>query len=600
MRSHYCGQLNESHIDQTISLCGWVHRRRDHGGVIFLDLRDRDGITQVVYDPDTVESFATAEQVRNEFVVRVQGRVRARPEGTENPEMPTGKIEVLGKELEILNAADTPPFQLDEHMAVHEDIRLRNRFIDLRRPEMLNRMRMRSRITSSIRNYLDDNGFLDIETPILTRATPEGARDYLVPSRTHPGQFFALPQSPQLFKQLLMVSGLDRYYQIAKCFRDEDLRADRQPEFTQIDIETSFLDEDQIMDISETMIRGVFKEHLDVDLPEFPRMTHQEAIYRYGIDRPDLRISMQLVDIADLMKEVEFKVFNAPANDPASRVVVLKVDGGSELSRKQIDEYTDFVGIYGAKGLAWVKVNDIDAGIEGLQSPILKFMPDDVVARVLERAEAKSGDILFFGADKAGIVNEAIGALRVKLGEDLDMLECEWAPLWVVDFPMFEQDEKDGSLTSVHHPFTAPSCTPEELEAAPAAALSRAYDMVLNGTELGGGSIRINKPEMQQAVFRVLGIEAEEAEEKFGFLLNGLRYGCPPHGGIAFGLDRLVMMMTGSQSIRDVIAFPKTQSASCLLTDAPGTVNNKQLRELNIRLREQPKAESAESDGGSE
>ena len=600
MRSHYCGELNESHIDQTISLCGWVHRRRDHGGVIFLDLRDRDGITQVVYDPDTVESFATAEQVRNEFVVRVQGRVRARPEGTENPEMPTGKIEVLGMELEILNAAETPPFQLDEHMAVHEDIRLRNRFIDLRRPEMLNRMRMRSRITSSIRNYLDDNGFLDIETPILTRATPEGARDYLVPSRTHPGQFFALPQSPQLFKQLLMVSGLDRYYQIAKCFRDEDLRADRQPEFTQIDIETSFLDEDQIMDISETMIRGVFKEHLDVDLPEFPRMTHQEAIYRYGIDRPDLRISMQLVDIADLMKEVEFKVFNAPANDPASRVVVLKVDGGSELSRKQIDEYTDFVGIYGAKGLAWVKVNDIDAGIEGLQSPILKFMPDDVVARVLERAEAKSGDILFFGADKAGIVNEAIGALRVKLGEDLDMLECEWAPLWVVDFPMFEQDEKDGSLTSVHHPFTAPSCTPEELEAAPAAALSRAYDMVLNGTELGGGSIRINKPDMQQAVFRVLGIEAEEAEEKFGFLLNGLRYGCPPHGGIAFGLDRLVMMMTGSQSIRDVIAFPKTQSASCLLTDAPGTVNNKQLRELNIRLREQPKAESAESDGGSE
>ena len=600
MRSHYCGELNESHIDQTISLCGWVHRRRDHGGVIFLDLRDRDGITQVVYDPDTVESFATAEQVRNEFVVRVQGRVRARPEGTENPEMPTGKIEVLGKELEILNAADTPPFQLDEHMAVHEDIRLRNRFIDLRRPEMLNRMRMRSRITSGIRNYLDDNGFLDIETPILTRATPEGARDYLVPSRTHPGQFFALPQSPQLFKQLLMVSGLDRYYQIAKCFRDEDLRADRQPEFTQIDIETSFLDEDQIMDISETMIRGVFKEHLDVDLPEFPRMTHQEAIYRYGIDRPDLRISMQLVDIADLMKEVEFKVFNAPANDPASRVVVLKVDGGSELSRKQIDEYTDFVGIYGAKGLAWVKVNDIDAGIEGLQSPILKFMPDDVVASVLERAEAKSGDILFFGADKAGIVNEAIGALRVKLGEDLDMLECEWAPLWVVDFPMFEQDEKDGSLTSVHHPFTAPSCTPEELEAAPAAALSRAYDMVLNGTELGGGSIRINKPDMQQAVFRVLGIEAEEAEEKFGFLLNGLRYGCPPHGGIAFGLDRLVMMMTGSQSIRDVIAFPKTQSASCLLTDAPGTVNNKQLRELNIRLREQPKDELTESDGGSE
>jgi len=599
MRTHYCGELNESHIDQTISLCGWVHRRRDHGGVIFLDLRDRDGITQVVYDPDTVESFATAEQVRNEFVVRIQGRVRARPEGTENPEMPTGKIEVLGKELEILNAADTPPFQLDEHMSVSEDVRLRSRFIDLRRPEMLNRMKMRSQITSSIRRYLDDNGFLDIETPILTRATPEGARDYLVPSRTHPGQFFALPQSPQLFKQLLMVSGMDRYYQVAKCFRDEDLRADRQPEFTQIDIETSFLEENDIMEISETMIREVFKQHLEVELPVFPRMTYHEAVEKYGVDRPDLRISMQLIDIADLMKEVEFKVFNAPANDPASRVVVLKVDGGAELSRKQIDDYTDFVGIYGAKGLAWVKVNDIDAGTEGLQSPILKFMPDEVISSVLVRVDAKNGDILFFGADKAGIVNEAIGALRVKLGEDLGMLESEWAPVWVVDFPMFDQDEKDGSLTSVHHPFTAPSCSPEELESSPATALSRAYDMVLNGTELGGGSIRINKPDMQQAVFRVLGIDEKEAEEKFGFLLNGLRYGCPPHGGIAFGLDRLVMMMTGSQSIRDVIAFPKTQSASCLLTDAPGTVDNKQLRELNIRLREKP-AETAEAGKGSE
>ena len=593
MRTHYCGELNESHIDQTVSLCGWVHRRRDHGGVIFLDLRDRDGITQVVYDPDTEESFARAEQVRNEFVVRVQGRVRARPEGTDNPDMPTGKIEVLGKELEILNEADTPPFQLDEHMAVHEDIRLRNRFIDLRRPEMLNKLRMRSQITSSIRRYLDENGFLDIETPILTRATPEGARDYLVPSRTHGGKFFALPQSPQLFKQLLMVSGMDRYYQVAKCFRDEDLRADRQPEFTQIDIETSFLDEEQIMTISENMIREVFKTHLDVDLPEFPRMTHAEAIDKYGIDRPDLRIPMILADIADLMKDVEFKVFNAPANDPGSRVVVLKVDGGAELSRKQIDDYTSFVGIYGARGLAWVKVNDVDAGVEGLQSPILKFMPDDVISNVLERVDAKTGDILFFGADKASIVNEAMGALRVRLGEDLGMLEQEWAPLWVVDFPMFEYDEKDDSYTSVHHPFTAPSCSPEALQENPGEALSRAYDMVLNGTELGGGSIRINKPDMQQAVFKALGIGAEEAEEKFGFLLNGLRYGCPPHGGIAFGLDRLVMMMTGSQSIRDVIAFPKTQSAGCLLTDAPGEVNSKQLRELNIRLREIPGADKA-------
>jgi len=594
MRTHYCGELNDSHIDQTVSLCGWVHRRRDHGGVIFLDLRDRDGITQVVFDPDTVESFARAEQVRNEFVVRVQGLVRARPAGTENHDMTTGKIEVLGKELEILNAADTPPFQLDEHTAVSEDVRLRNRFIDLRRPEMFNRMRMRSRITSSIRRYLDDNGFLDIETPILTRATPEGARDYLVPSRTHPGNFFALPQSPQLFKQLLMVAGMDRYYQVAKCFRDEDLRADRQPEFTQIDMETSFLDEDQIMSISENMIRGVFKQHLDVELPAFPRMTYEEAIRRFGIDRPDLRIPLELVDIADLMKDVEFKVFNAPANDPASRVVVLKVDGGSEISRKQIDDYTDFVAIYGARGLAWVKVNDINAGVEGLQSPILKFMPVDVINSVLERCQAKTGDILFFGADKAKIVNEAMGALRCRVGEDLNMLQSEWAPLWVVDFPMFEFDEKDGSYTSVHHPFTSPSCSPEELEANPGQALSRAYDMVLNGTELGGGSIRINRPEMQQSVFRVLGIGEEEAEEKFGFLLNGLRYGAPPHGGIAFGLDRLVMMMTGTHSIRDVIAFPKTQSAACLLTNAPGEVNNQQLRELNIRLREVPKPESTQ------
>jgi aspartyl-tRNA synthetase len=590
MRSHYCGELNESNIGDTATLSGWVHRRRDHGGVIFLDMRDRDGITQVVFDPDTVESFALAEQVRNEFVVQVQGLVRARPEGTQNLEMATGKIELLGKELVILNASETPPFQLDEHMSVGEDVRLRNRFIDLRRPEMLNKLRMRSKVTSSIRRYLDDNGFLDIETPILTRATPEGARDYLVPSRTHQGKFFALPQSPQLFKQLLMVSGMDRYYQIAKCFRDEDLRADRQPEFTQIDIETSFLDEEAIMNIAEAMIRSVFKEHLDVQLAEFPQMTYAEAVLNYGTDRPDLRNPMRLVDIADLMQQVEFKVFNAPANDPESRVVVMKVPGGAEISRKQIDDYTSYIANYGAKGLAWIKVNDVQAGIEGLQSPILKFMPEDVIQGVLSRTDAATGDILFFGADKASVVNEAMSALRDIVGKDLKLLTGDWAPLWVVDFPMFESD-KEGNCTSVHHPFTAPSCSPEELKEQPLKALSRAYDMVLNGTELGGGSIRINKPDMQQAVFRVLGIDEAEADEKFGFLLNALKYGCPPHGGIAFGLDRLIMMMTGSQSIRDVIAFPKTQSASCLLTDAPGEVGNKQLRELNIRLRELPKTE---------
>ncbi len=559
MRTHYCGGLNKDHIGQSIVLCGWVHRRRDHGGVIFLDMRDRDGIAQVVIDPDTQESFARAEQVRSEYVLRIEGLVRARPAGTENKDMPSGAIEVLCKNLEVLNTSETPPFMLDEHAHVSEDVRLRNRFIDLRRPEMLNRMRMRSQITSTVRNFLDDHGFLDIETPILGRATPEGARDYLVPSRTHPGCFFALPQSPQLYKQLLMVAGFDRYYQIAKCFRDEDLRADRQPEFTQIDIETSFMTEDQIMEITEQMIRKVFSKHIGVELPACPRMPYAEAIRRFGIDRPDLRIPMELVDIADLMKDVEFKVFNGPANDPKGRIVVLRVPkGGEKMTRKQIDDYGSYVGNYGAKGLAWIKVNDLAAGLEGLQSPILKFMPEAVVKAVLERAGAETGDILFFGADKAKVVNESMAALRVKVGLDLNMLTCEWAPLWVVDFPMFEED-KEGNPTSVHHPFTAPSCSPEELEAEPLKALSRAYDLVLNGTELGGGSIRINRQDMQQTVFRLLGIGPEEAEEKFGHLLNALKYGAPPHGGLAFGLDRIVTMMTGAESIRDVIAFPKTQ-----------------------------------------
>jgi aspartyl-tRNA synthetase len=589
MRSHYCGELNEQHVGQEVVLCGWAHRRRDHGGVIFVDLRDLEGIAQIVIDPDTKESFAVAETVRNEFVLKVTGIVRLRPEGTTNEVMGTGRIEVLGKNVEVLNAAKTPPFQLDEHADVGEDVRLRYRYIDLRRPEMAERLRFRSKVSNSIRNYLDDNGFLDIETPLLTKATPEGARDYLVPSRTHQGRFFALPQSPQLFKQILMAAGMDRYYQIAKCFRDEDLRADRQPEFTQIDIETSFMNEEQIMQIAETMIRQVFQKHLDVDLGEFPRMTFADAMRRYGSDKPDLRINMELVDIADLMKNVDFKVFNGPANDPGSRVVALRVPGGVRLSRKEIDDYTKFISIYGAKGLAWIKVNDLAAGVEGLQSPILKFMPDEVVQGVLKRLEAETGDLIFFGADKTKIVNESIGALRLKVGADMDMVKGAWAPLWVVDFPMFEETS-DGSLTAIHHPFTAPSCSVEELKSDPANALSRAYDMVLNGTELGGGSIRINQPSMQQSVFRILGIGEEEAEEKFGFLLSALSYGCPPHGGLAFGLDRLIMLMTGASSIREVIAFPKTQSAACPLTDAPGLVSAKQLRELNIQIR-QPKAE---------
>ncbi|MEE2608702.1 MAG: aspartate--tRNA ligase [Pseudomonadota bacterium] len=585
MRSHYCGELNESHLDQTVLLYGWVHRRRDHGGVIFLDVRDREGIAQVVYDPDTVESFAIAEDVRNEFVIKIVGRVRLRPEGTINPDMSTGKIEVLGKELEILNTANTPPIQLDEHVDVHEDLRLRYRYIDLRRPEMTEKLLFRAKVTNTVRNFLDSNGFIDIETPILTKATPEGARDYLVPSRTHPNQFFALPQSPQLFKQILMASGMDRYYQIAKCFRDEDLRADRQPEFTQIDVETSFMDEKEIMQIMEEMISHVFKMHMDVEFDSFPQMSHEEAMRRYGSDKPDLRIDLELVDIADLMEGVEFKVFAGPAKDSGSRVAALRVPGGASLSRKTIDEYTDFVGIYGAKGLAWIKVNDIDTGLDGLQSPIIKFLGKEVTMALIERLNTETGDIIFFGADKTKVVNEALGALRVKVAEDLGQIHEGWAPLWIIDFPMFEQDS-DGNLTSLHHPFTAPASDAEGLASNPLGTLSQAYDMVLNGTELGGGSVRINRPEMQQAVFKVLGIGNEEAEEKFGFLLKALSYGCPPHGGIAFGFDRLIMLMTGSSSIREVVAFPKTQSASCPMTDAPGEVSVQQLRELNIRLKE--------------
>ncbi len=550
-----------------------------------MDLRDREGIVQVVFDPDRPESFALAESVRSEFVLQVKGLVRLRPEGTSNAEMGTGRIEVLAKDLVILSVAKTPPFLLDEHADVGEDIRLRHRYIDLRRPEMAERLRFRSKVCNTIRNYLDDNGFLDIETPILTRATPEGARDYLVPSRTHQGSFFALPQSPQLFKQILMVAGMDRYYQIAKCFRDEDLRADRQPEFTQIDIETSFMNEEQIMTITEEMIRQIFKKHLNVEFGPFPRMTFAEAARRFGSDKPDLRIAMELVDIADLMKDVEFKVFNGPANDPGSRVVGLRVPDGARLSRKEIDDYTKFVSIYGAKGLAWIKINDLSAGVEGLQSPILKFMPEQVVHDVLARLGAQTGDLVFFGADKTKIVNESIGALRLRVGADMGMIKGDWAPLWVVDFPMFEEDG-EGGLTALHHPFTAPSCSVEDLQREPEKALSRAYDMVLNGTELGGGSIRINQPAMQQTVFRILGIDEEEAEEKFGFLLSALSYGAPPHGGLAFGLDRLIMLMTGATSIREVIAFPKTQSAACPLTNAPGLVSAKQLRELNIRVRE--------------
>ncbi len=585
MRTHYCGELNSAQIDQQVTVCGWVNRRRDHGGVIFVDLRDREGILQVVFDPDDADMFAKAERVRNEYVLKVSGKIRHRPEGTVNKDMRTGEIELLALDLEILNASETPPFQLDEE--VHDDLRLKYRYIDLRKPQMQERMRLRAKVTHFMRSYLEQNGFLDIETPMLTKATPEGARDYLVPSRTHQGHFFALPQSPQLFKQLLMMSGMDRYYQIVRCFRDEDLRADRQPEFTQLDIETSFLNEDQIMDYMEGLMQGMFKQLLDVDIDaKFQRMPYAEAMERFGSDKPDLRIDLELVTISDLLADVEFKVFSAPANDADGRVAALRVPGGNSLSRKEIDEYTKFVGRYGAKGLAYIKCNDVSQGREGLQSPILKFLPDEAIESILSRTGAESGDLIFFGADKTRIVNESLGALRVLVGHDLNMVKEGWSFLWVVDFPMFEFDEKENRWTALHHPFTAPNTDdPDELEANPGTMLSRAYDMVLNGTELGGGSIRIHQNEMQQRVLKLLGIGEQEAEDKFGFLLTALKYGCPPHGGIAFGLDRLIMLMTGATSIRDVMAFPKTQTAACLLTSAPSEVSERQLKELSIRVR---------------
>ena len=584
MRSHYCGLVDEKLIDETVTLCGWVDRRRDHGGVIFLDMRDREGVVQVVFDPDTEEHFQKADSVRSEFVLCITGRVRARTEATVNPGMASGRIEVLGKTLQILNSAQTPPFPLDAHHTVGEDVRLKYRYMDLRRPDMQRNLIARARITSAIRRYLDEHGFLDIETPILTRATPEGARDYLVPSRTQQGAFFALPQSPQLFKQLLMVSGFDRYYQIARCFRDEDLRADRQPEFTQIDIETSFLDAEAVMSITEGLVCHLFQEQLSVDLGEFPRMSWADAMERYGSDKPDLRVEWELVSIDDLMTEVDFKVFSGPAQDPDSRVAALRVPGGATLSRKEIDDYTHFVGVYGARGLAWIKVNDLTSGIEGLQSPIIKFMPEATVLLLLERLGAQEGDILFFGADKRSIVNESLGALRLRVAADLDQVREGWAPLWVVDFPMFERDDR-GGLTALHHPFTAPSCSIEALKTDPESALSQAYDMVLNGSEIGGGSVRIHDQSMQTVVFDLLGIDEEEAESKFGFLLGALRHGAPPHAGLAFGLDRLVMLMVGGHTIRDVIAFPTTQSAQCVLTEAPGMVSDQQLKDLSLKPR---------------
>ena len=589
MRSHYCGALRAAHEDETVTLCGWVQRRRDHGGVIFLDVRDRTGFVQVVFDPDTEESFALADRMRSEYVIQLSGRVRMRPEGTRNPDMPTGDVEVLGKTLTLLNSSATPPFVLDEFSDAGEDVRLRYRYLDLRRPEMQARLALRSKISRVIRNTLEEAGCIDVETPILTRATPEGARDYLVPSRTHLGEFFALPQSPQLFKQLLMISGLDRYYQIAKCFRDEDLRADRQPEFTQVDIELSFADEETVMALGETLVKRLFEEVLGESLPPFPRMSWHEAMRRYGSDKPDLRNPLELVDVADLMAEVDFKVFSGPAKDPTGRVAALRAPGGAALSRKVIDDYTRFVGIYGAKGLAYIKVNSLADGLEGLQSPIIKFLPEAVVMAVLDRVGAEDGDLVFFGADQTRVVNESLGALRLKLGQDLNLVdEAAWAPLWVVAFPMFEKD-RSGAFTPLHHPFTAPEGAPDSLKADPGAALSRAYDLVLNGYELGGGSIRIHDLTMQRAVLEILGLDEAEAQARFGFFLDALAYGAPPHGGIAFGLDRIVMLMSGTGAIRDVIAFPKTQTAACPMTAAPSTVDLGQLQELSLRSTAAPR-----------
>jgi len=585
MRTNYCGEIGESLIGRTIEVAGWVHRRRDHGGVIFVDLRDRSGLLQVVFDPDKAEAFTLAQHLGREFVIQVLGKLRARPAGTANPGLLSGQVELLAQTLVVLNPSATPPFALDEE--VNEELRLKHRYVDLRRDFMQERLRRRHAITRAMREYLDGNEFVDIETPMLTKATPEGARDYLVPSRTHPGKFFALPQSPQIFKQLLMISGFDRYYQIVRCFRDEDLRADRQPEFTQLDIETSFMSQDKIMALMEGLIRHVFSRVLKVQLPNpFPRIAYADAMRRFGSDKPDLRVPLELVDVADLVADCEFKVFAGPASDPQGRVAALCVPRGGELTRKQIDEYTAYVARHGARGLAYIKVNDAGKGREGLQSPILKFLSDAAIAGILERTKAATGDLLFFGSDKAKVVNDALGALRLQLGRDLGVVETDWRPLWVVDFPMFEWDAEAKRWMAVHHPFTAPvDPDPAALAADPGDAVARAYDMVLNGSEIGGGSIRIHRQDLQSAVFGLLGISAEKAQQKFGFLLEALTYGAPPHGGIAFGLDRLAMLMSGTDNIRDVIAFPKTQSAWCPLTDAPSEVDNSQLAELHIRVK---------------